>query len=126
MEEYRGAVRAPVLGCPGPLCRLWRSVDYGQEDKTRSQKATAERPTRPGDACDPPGPLLMGQRRPASSWAAARDAYTARRAVDKRQRNRTQLTVSTQVCVKILVSVESVPTELEQLSAEVGAAEIKF
>ena len=42
----------------------------------------------------------------------------ARRAVYSDSENRTQLTVITQVCVEILVSVERVPTELQQLTAE--------
>ena len=61
MEEYRWAVRAPILGLPGPLqpsvaaCGgLWTRLQNLQE------KLTGERPIRPGDACDPPGPLLMG------------------------------------------------------------------
>ena len=69
MEEYRRAVRAPTLGCPGPLqpsvaiCGAMADLWTGQP-----KKPATERSTRPRDACDPPGPLLMG-RQPANSGA---------------------------------------------------------
>ena len=105
MEEYRRAVRAPTLGCPGPLqpsvaiCGAMADLWTGQP-----KKPATERSTRPRDACDPPGPLLMG-RQPANSGAldgfARRPQNATRRAAQRRHRGHgAELHTLQGLCVK--------------------------
>ena len=106
----------------GPFSRLWlyapSAARVTRGDQNLQAKATEERSSRPGDACDPPGPPLLGAqpRQLELSMGCARDAVCTRRAVESRQRNRTQLSVDHITPVRNFVSVGSAFTEIEQLS----------